>query len=81
VCALCVGMFVSYCSLAELGCLGGQKGIRVSVGPKGLDSRELGWRGGAALCTLDAADALWIPREEWLSRGAAALRSKAPFVW
>ena len=39
------------------------------------------WRGAALMAGLEAAQELWIQREEWNKHGQRLLRERAPFPW
>ena len=48
--------------------------------PRDMDPRLLAWKGMSVLARLDSAQEMWIPRSEWLTFGARALKEKSLFL-
>jgi len=49
--------------------------------PKDVDPSNITWRGAAVLTNLEAADELWITKEDFETFGVRILREKVPFIW
>ena len=55
--------------------------INVIAKPKGVDPRQLAWKGASVMAQLASSQDCWILRSEYQEVGIRVLREKAPFLW
>lgn len=74
----CATLSVSPALAARVPALSNQ--MAIVPPPREIDPRILAWKGISVLSKLDAAQDLWIRREDWEALGLRAVKERA-FYW